>query len=77
MVSTIIEEKKFNPRLQVSSADQYIEIMNNLNLPNPSMMDVAVPSNLQLGIDFNRQKVNNGSRIQKNLMKSKMMLSQF
>ena len=60
MVSTIIEEKKFNPRLQVSSADQYIEIMNNLNLPNPSMMDVAVPSNLQLGIDFNRQKVNNG-----------------
>ena len=56
MVSTIIEEKKFNPRLQVSSADQYIEIMNNLNLPNPSMMDVAVPSNLQLGIDFNRQK---------------------
>ena len=60
MVSTIIEEKKFNPRLQVSSVDQYIEIMNNLNLPNPSMMDVAVPSNLQLGIDFNRQKVNNG-----------------
>jgi len=34
--------------------------MNNLNLPNPSMMDVAVPSNLQLGIDFNKQKVNNG-----------------
>jgi predicted sulfurtransferase len=34
--------------------------MNNLNLPNPSMMEVAVPSNLQLGIDFNRQKVNNG-----------------
>ena len=60
MVSTIIEEKKFNPRLQVNSVDQYIEIMNNLNLPNPSMMDVAVPSNLQLGIDFNRQKVNNG-----------------
>jgi rhodanese-related sulfurtransferase len=60
MVSTIIEEKKFNPRLQVSSADQYIEIMNNLNLPNPSMMDVAVPSNLELGINFNKQKVNNG-----------------
>ena len=60
MVSTIIEEKKFNPRLQVSSPDEYIEIMNNLNLPNPSMMDVAVPSNLKLGIDFNKQKVNNG-----------------
>jgi rhodanese-related sulfurtransferase len=34
--------------------------MNNLNLPDPKMMDVAVPSNLNLGIDFNRQKVNNG-----------------
>ena len=60
MVSTIIEEKKFNPRLQVSSIDEYVEIMNNLNLPDPKMMDIAVPSNLNLGIDFNRQKVNNG-----------------
>jgi len=60
MVSSIIEEKKFNPRLQVSSPDEYIEIMNNLNLPNPSMMDVAVPNNLKLGINFNRQKINNG-----------------
>ncbi|MDB0054036.1 MBL fold metallo-hydrolase [Candidatus Pelagibacter sp.] len=59
-VSTIIEEKKFNPRLQVNSIDEYVEIMNNLNLPNPKMMDIAVPSNLKLGIDFNRQKVNNG-----------------
>ena len=59
-VSTIIEEKKFNPRLQVSSIDEYVEIMNNLNLPDPKMMDIAVPSNLNLGIDFNRQKVNNG-----------------
>ena len=59
-VSTIIEEKKFNPRLQVSSIDEYVEIMNNLNLPNPKMMDIAVPNNLNLGIDFNRQKVNNG-----------------
>lgn len=59
-VSTIIEEKKFNPRLQVSSIDEYVEIMNNLNLPDPKMMDIAVPSNLNLGINFNRQKVNNG-----------------
>ena len=59
-VSTIIEEKKFNPRFQVSSIDEYVEIMNNLNLPDPKMMDIAVPSNLNLGIDFNRQKVNNG-----------------
>ena len=42
-VSTIGEEKQFNPRLQVKSIDQYVELMNNLNLPNPKMMDVAVP----------------------------------
>src|ERR1700738_3292936 len=42
-VSTIGEEKMFNPRLQVKSVDQYVELMNNLNLPNPKMMDVAVP----------------------------------
>jgi len=45
-VSTIGEEKYFNPRLQVKSVDEYVEIMNNLNLPNPKMMDVAVPYNL-------------------------------
>ena len=45
-VSTIGEEKNFNPRLQVKSVDEYVEIMNNLNLPNPKMMDVAVPYNL-------------------------------
>ena len=38
-VSTIGEEKMFNPRLQVKSVDQYVEVMNNLNLPNPKMMD--------------------------------------
>ena len=45
-VSTIGEEKYFNPRLQVKSVNEYVEIMNNLNLPNPKMMDVAVPYNL-------------------------------
>ena len=45
-VSTIGEEKYFNPRLQVKSVDEYVEIMNNLNLPNPKMMDVAVTYNL-------------------------------
>ena len=34
--------------------------MNNLNLPNPKLMDVAVPNNLKLGIDLDKQKVNNG-----------------
>ncbi|MBV9221929.1 MAG: MBL fold metallo-hydrolase, partial [Methylobacteriaceae bacterium] len=41
-VSTIGEEKRFNPRLQVRSVDEYIDVMNNLKLPNPKMMDVAV-----------------------------------
>ncbi len=45
MVSTIGEEKKFNPRLQVSSAQEYANIMNNLNLANPKMMDIAIPAN--------------------------------
>ncbi len=48
-VSTINEERAFNPRLQVSSADEYADIMDNLNLPNPKMMDVAVPANLEIG----------------------------
>jgi sulfur dioxygenase len=48
-VSTIGEEKAFNPRLQVKSLDQYVELMNGLNLPNPKMMDVAVPANMRVG----------------------------
>ena len=59
-VSTIGEEKKFNPRLQVNSAEEYVKIMNNLNLSNPKMMDVAVPANQQLGINLERQKKING-----------------
>jgi glyoxylase-like metal-dependent hydrolase (beta-lactamase superfamily II)/rhodanese-related sulfurtransferase len=50
MVSTIGEEKAFNPRLQVSSVKEYAEIMDNLNLANPKMMDVAVPANLKIGL---------------------------
>ena len=60
VVSTIIAEKKLNPRLQVNSPEEYIEIMENLNLPDPKMMDVAVPRNLSLGINFDNQKINNG-----------------
>jgi len=48
-VSTIGEEKTFNPRLQVKSLDQYVTLMNGLNLPNPKMMDVAVPANMRVG----------------------------
>jgi len=49
-VSTIGEEKRFNPRLQVRSVDQYVDLMNRLDLPNPKMMDVAVPSNMRQGL---------------------------
>src|SRR5579871_884961 len=49
-VSTIGEEKRFNPRLRVKSIDEYVELMNNLNLPNPKMMDVAVPANMHVGL---------------------------
>jgi sulfur dioxygenase len=49
-VSTIGEEKLFNPRLKVKSVDEYIDLMNNLNLPNPKMMDVAVPANMHVGL---------------------------
>ncbi len=49
MVSSIIEEKRHNPRLQVTNAMEYKQIMDNLNLPNPKMMDVAVPANRSCG----------------------------
>jgi glyoxylase-like metal-dependent hydrolase (beta-lactamase superfamily II)/rhodanese-related sulfurtransferase len=49
-VSTIGEEKAFNPRLQVKSVDEYAELMSKLNLPNPKMMDVAVPANMRVGL---------------------------
>src|SRR6202012_591254 len=49
-VSTIGEEKRFNPRLQVRSIDEYVELMNNLNLPNPNLMDVVIPANMHVGL---------------------------
>ena len=48
-VSTIGKEKKFNPRLQVNSVNEYIDIMNNLNLSKPKLMDINVASNIKLG----------------------------
>ena len=50
-VSTIGNEKKFNPRLQVNNVDEYIEIMSNLNLSKPEMMDNNVSRNIKLGIN--------------------------
>lgn len=49
-MSTIGEERAFNPRLQVGSVDEYVDLMNNLHLPDPKMMDVAVPANMRIGL---------------------------
>ena len=49
-VSTIAEERAFNPRLQAKTVDEYIELMSNLHLPNPKMMDTAVPANARVGL---------------------------
>ncbi len=45
--STIENEKNNNPRLKVNSKEEYADIMTNLNLANPKMMDVAVPANVK------------------------------
>ena len=51
--STIETERNNNPRLQVKSKEEYAEIMNNLNLSNPKMIDIAVPANLK-GLTLNQ-----------------------
>jgi rhodanese-related sulfurtransferase len=56
-VSTIGEEKAFNPRLQVGSVQEYVDVMNSLNLPNPKMMDIAVPANLRVGLKQDRPEL--------------------
>lgn len=48
--STIGEERAHNPRLQVGSVEEYAALMAGLNLPNPKMMDVAVPANMRVGL---------------------------
>jgi len=51
-VSTIGKEKKQNPRLQVNSVDEYIDIMNNLELKKPTELETNVARNIKLGIDI-------------------------
>ena len=51
--STIENERNNNPRLQVTSKEEYAEIMENLNLANPKMMDIAVPANVK-GLTLNQ-----------------------
>ena len=48
-VSTIGKEKKQNPRLQVNSVDEYVEIMNNLNLKKPAEIESNIARNIKLG----------------------------
>ncbi len=48
-VSSIGEEKRYNPRLAGKSREQYVALMRNLKLPDPTLMDVAVPANLACG----------------------------
>jgi len=49
-MSTIGEEKAHNPRLQVPSEREYVELMRSLKLSNPKLMDIAVPANLACGV---------------------------
>lgn len=48
-VSTIGEERRHNPRLQVRSQAEYVALMNGLKFPSPKLMDIAVPANLACG----------------------------
>ena len=50
MVSTIDEEIRSNPRLEPATKEDFITLMNKLDLPNPKMMDIAVPANLACGM---------------------------
>lgn len=60
-VSTIGEERAFNPRLQVRSADEYAALMGALKLPDPKMMDVAVPANLAIGLSQADPEIREGT----------------
>jgi len=48
-VSTVEEERRFNPRL-TKSQEEFVQIMDNLNLPNPKKIDIAVPGNMMCGV---------------------------
>jgi len=50
-VSSIGQEKLINPRLANKCREQFIEFMNNLNLPKPNLIDIAVPANRYCGLD--------------------------
>lgn len=49
--SSVADEKKNNPRLQVSSAEEYAKLMDDLKLSPPNYIDIAVPANLKSGVE--------------------------
>ena len=55
-VSSIAQERTTNPRLAGKTREQFIEIMNNLNLPKPRLIDEAVPANRYCGLDENERQ---------------------
>ncbi|MDD5411597.1 MAG: rhodanese-like domain-containing protein [Methylobacter sp.] len=55
-VSSIMQERTTNPRLAGKTREQFIEIMNNLNLPKPRLIDEAVPANRYCGLDENERQ---------------------
>ena len=63
-VSTIGFERKANPRLQVKSKQEYVDLMNSLNLPNPKLMDIVVPKNKKHGVPLENQMRSNGINVQ-------------
>uniref|UniRef100_A0A1A8AMG1 Ethylmalonic encephalopathy 1 n=1 Tax=Nothobranchius furzeri TaxID=105023 RepID=A0A1A8AMG1_NOTFU len=48
-VSTVGEERRFNPRL-TKTKEEFVKLMNNLNLPKPKKIDISVPANLVCGL---------------------------
>ena len=51
MVTTVGEEKRFNPRLGMDRTEaEFVEIMRGLRLAYPKKMDEAVPANLLSGL---------------------------
>ena len=49
-VSTIGWERQHNARLANRSRADFIALMDNLRLPRPKLMDIALPANRQLGL---------------------------
>jgi glyoxylase-like metal-dependent hydrolase (beta-lactamase superfamily II)/rhodanese-related sulfurtransferase len=55
-VSSIMQERTTNPRLAGKTREQFIDIMNHLNLPKPRLIDEAVPANRYCGLDENERQ---------------------